>query len=853
MTERYPDGGVTLQSCDLEPIHIIGQIQNFGWLVALSSDWIVQRVSLNCGELLGQPAEAVTGTPANMWFTPAAIEAIRHRLANLVPQRVERIFALDLTHDRRRCDVAIWRSGRVIVLEVEPASGAGTHDYLGLVRPMLDAVRRAATPESLYAVAAKQMRRLTGFDRVKVYRFDETGAGEVLGESRADGVDSFLGLHFPASDIPQQARRLYRENLLRMIADVDAPTVPIHPALDANGEPLDLSASGLRAVSPVHVEYLRNMGVHASMSVSIMRHGALWGLFACHHYSPLTLSHATRTAAELFGEFFASTLDQVQARTALRLRDQATLLHDRMMAQVASGGSLLDTFDSFSDMIREVIPFDGIVGFVDGEFLSRGSTPDRAQFTHLARFLNTTGTGTCWSSVHLAEAYPAAAAFGERAAGLLSIPVSRTPRDYVVLFRGPHAQSVNWAGNPNESKTVGPMGDRLTPRKSFALWQEERRQHAKPWTASEVATAESIRVTLIEVILHLMETSAQERNAAARRQQDLIAELNHRVRNSLNLISGLVNQGRRNAPSVPEFAAAIAGRIQALARAHDMVNATNWAPYPIADLVRTEVAEVFPGATGRLQIAGVKAMIRPSGFTTLAVVVHELVSTSAALATAEGRAEVTLTQTARGELMIEWRENAVSEAQRPLDGVAQVILERSIPYELGGSAHLTHGENGLVATFTIPADRVDIAEGEAATTAGPRGAAPVVCDAPRLLSARALIVEDNVIIGLEAEDQLFSMGAATIDMASTVSHALDLVGRNAYEFALLDINLGNETSERVAEALSRQGTPYAFTTGYGEVPWARNAGAHVTAPVVTKPLDTIALERAISAAMALRG
>lgn len=246
---------------------------------------------------------------------------------------------------------------------------------MSYVRPMIDRLRQSSSIEQLCASAARHLRGLTGFDRVMVYRFEGDGAGEVVAESLNGMVDSFKGLHFPASDIPAQARRLYTRNLLRIISDVDDPTVPIYPATDPNGDPLDLSMSGLRAVSPIHVEYLRNMGVKASMSVSIMRRGKLWGLMACHHYSPLTLSYSVRTASELFGEFFAYLLEQKETDFALEQRSASMRLHDEMMARVASGGSLLEAFEDFSESIGRVIPFDGVIGWVDGRFMSHGTTP----------------------------------------------------------------------------------------------------------------------------------------------------------------------------------------------------------------------------------------------------------------------------------------------------------------------------------------------------------------------------------------------------------------------------------------------------------------------------------------------
>lgn len=846
MTLTYPEQGVDLNSCDLEPIHIIGRIQTFGTLVTVSSDWIISRASTNCAALLGRSAQEAIGLSASEFFTPAAVDQIRARLSELQPGQVERLFNLALTHDGRSFDLALYRSGRHVVMEVEPAAPQSARDYLSLVRPMMQATRKAADLADLCDIAARQMRRLTGFDRVKVYRFDAEGAGEVVAEARGDGIDSFLGLHFPASDIPRQARLLYTQNLLRIISDVDDTPAEIYPTLDFDGAPLDLSHSGLRAVSPIHIEYLRNMGVKASMSVSILRNGELWGLFACHHYSPLTLPYGTRTAAELFGEFFSGALEQMEIRKALTQRDTATHLHDALMAQVANGGSLLANFDRFADLIRQVIPFDGIVGYVAGEYVARGDTPARQQFLDLARFLNTTGNGACWSTHHLGQVYPPAAGFGEHACGLLAVPVSRVPRDFIVLFRGEYAHEVQWAGEPTKPMQAGPLGDRLTPRKSFALWTEERRGQARPWSGEETAIAEKLRVTLIEVILQVLDASHAEREAAARRQQDLIAELNHRVRNSLTMIGSMVNQGRRDTGSLQDFCTRVGARIATLARAHDQVNATSWTPFPLSPLIHETVKAIHPLADAQVRVSGPQVYIRPSAFTTLCVVLHELASHSAALAAPEGKVAVTLAQTATGELAMEWRDTGGTPRLEWQDRLAQAILERSIPHDLGGEAHVALTPEGLVAHVLIPAERVEFMTDTATTLPIDALLTQTAESSASLLSRRALVVEDNIIIGMEAEDQLLALGASQVDLANNVAQALRLIGQNSYEFALLDVNLGNESSQPVAEELRALGTPYAFSTGYGEVPWAK--GTRSQAPVVTKPLDSIALERAIVAA-----
>lgn len=849
MTGRYPVQGVDLTSCDVEPIHIIGSVQDFGYLLAFSSDWMLQRASLNCAPLLGMAVEAAIGRHAQNFLEDAAIDMLRGCMIELDTGRVERMFEVRLLGSDELYDMAIYRSGRALVLEFEPSPKDHGRDYLSMVRPMFHSARGSASVESLCDMAARQLRSLTGFDRVMVYRFDETGAGEVVSEARADGIDSFLGLHFPASDIPQQARRLYTQNLLRIIADVDAAPVPIYPAINLHGEALDLSLSGIRSVSPIHLEYLRNMGICASLSVSILRDGELWGLFACHHHTPRSLPYTTRTAAELFGEFFSSTLSDLETRRALALRDLSLKLHDSLIGQVASGVGLLDSFDTFAALIREAIPCDGVAAYIGGEFRAHGITPAEHDFVEIARFLNTAGNGACWFTQHLSATFPQAAAYREQCSGLLAVPVSRVPRDYIVLFRREFAQVVHWAGNPSEAKSVGPMGDRLTPRKSFALWKEERRGQSRPWSQEDRAMAEGLRVSLLEVILQLVDTAARERAILSRTQQDLIAELNHRVRNSLNLLAALVNQARDEAIDPQEFRRSLSARIKLLSKAHDLVNASTWVPYPLVPLIRELVAAAPCHPQADLDIHGACALIRPSAFTTVAMVLHELIGQSRALASAEGRAVITLSRDDHDDLVVHWREEGEDCCRPWRDAFATAIVERTIPHELSGRSSLVFGDGFMEARLVIPGHCTLFENHPVAQTRPIMAAEPVVLeDVPdmegtSLLEGRVLLVEDNVLIGMEAEYQLQDLGVQEIDMAGNVAAALELIETHDYSFAVLDVNLGNETSQPVAEALSQRGIRYVFTTGYGEVPWSSMSS--FSAPVVTKPLDAVALERAI--------
>ncbi|EIZ80655.1 response regulator receiver modulated GAF sensor protein [Novosphingobium sp. Rr 2-17] len=849
---------VDLSTCDLEPIHVIGRIQSFGWLLSFSSDWLFNHVSLNVGELFGGDPSDLIGLHANEYLAEDALHDVRSRLQIVGSSgSVERVFGVDLLGDGRLFDVAVHASGRSYVLELERHEPR-QRDYVSYVRPMIERLRQSPSVEQLCTGAARHMRGLTGFDRVMIYRFDDDGAGEVIAESVNGGVESFKGHRFPATDIPAQARKLYIRNLLRIISDVDDPTVPVYPTTGPNGDPLDLSMSGLRAVSPIHIEYLRNMGVNASMSVSIVRRGKLWGLIACHHYAPMVLSYAMRTASELFGEFFSYLLEQKEGDRALEVRTESLRLHDKIMARVAGGESLLETFGGFTETIAEVIPFDGVVGWVDGRFVSQGSTPNEAQFAQLARFLDTAGASAAWATDNAAAVYPPASEWADKAAGLLALPVSRSPRDYVVLFRGEQVRALNWAGKPEKISTPGPLGPRLTPRKSFELWKEERYGYSRPWLAEEISAAESLRITLLDVVLRLSEAAHAEREQASKQQDVLIAELNHRVRNILNLIRALVTQSKEGAATIDHFAEIVGSRIHALARAHDQVTRKDWAPASLYELIQTEAAAYANSRADRVQIEGRDALVAPGAFTTLALVIHELMTNSCkygALSDSRGRVTICLDRADDGGLEIDWRESDGPPVKSPTRrGFGSTIIERTIPHELGGTASTIFPESGLHAAFLIPANHISSFETPSAVlleaAPNPRDTLEDGEAFARLASGAALIVEDNILIAMEAEDLLQGYGFSDCRVTGTVDGAMDVLRKADVSFALLDVNLGNETSEPIAMALRERGIPFIFASGYGDRDV--QGGPFKDVPAVTKPYDESDVRFAIGRALRLK-
>lgn len=836
-----------LSNCDREPIHILGRVQSFGALVSVSSDWIINHASKNIVDFIGETAESLIGQPFSDCFETSSVHDIRTKLQLMSTQdAVERLFGVKLKAGDELFDVAIHLSGRSIVIELERHSKNKLIDYNTYVRPMVERIGKAETVTAVCDVAARQLRALTGFDRVMVYKFQEDDSGMVISESLKSGMQPFKGLRYPASDIPKQARLLYKRNMLRIICDVHDLGSEIIPDRNPEGEPLDLSLSGIRSVSPIHLEYLKNMGVGASMSISIIKRGKLWGLLACHHNKSKVLSYDVRSAAELFGQLFSFVLDQREGDQEREEIARARVLHDQLMMQLAEDSSVSSNFESIISTVQGAIPHDGAVGWIDGQFMSQGHTPTREEFLGLVRFLNTTASGQIYAQSKLYSVYPSAEDFQKRAAGLLVLPVSRSPRDYIVLFRREIAQSITWAGNPDKPVELGPHGVRLTPRKSFEAWKQIVSGECQPWSQMEVSAAESLRITLLEVVLRIADSANKEQARSQERQEILIAELNHRVRNILNLIRSLISQTSSEGQTTSEFTKTIGGRIHALARAHDQITKENWSPASVYELISTETDAYLGPKSDRVIISGPDPFLVPTAFTTLSLVIHELVTNSAkygALCDQSGRVDIKVSEEEDGSMLLRWREIGGPPIKLPPTrrGFGSTIIERSIPYELQGEAEIDYVFTGLEAKFKIPPSFIHHF-GQA--SANDSGGEPLEDDVSLVLTGEALLVEDNIIIAMDAEDSLTELGANAVNVAANVADALAILKRESISVALLDVNLGAETSEPIAEALQKKNIPFAFATGYGDTSALKDVFPDV--PIVQKPYDTASIAHAFS-------
>ncbi|RAU96049.1 histidine kinase [Mycobacterium colombiense] len=497
---------IDLDNCAREPIHIPGSIQPRGVLAVVHEPaFEVRQVSANVADLLDRPVEAVLGRHLSALLgseQAARIERTAQTFGSL-RQNNPLELTIEVAGESRAFDAILHREpGGVLLVELEIAYGERPFSFPNTyqaVRGAVEELNRAATLTELYAIAARAVRDLTGFDRVMVYRYDEEYNGEVVAECKRDDLNSFLGLHYPSTDIPAQARALYEKNWIRLISDVDYAPAPLVPSIDpASSTPLDLTYATLRSVSPIHIEYLQNMGVHASMSISLLRQGRLWGLIACHHYTgPHLPPFGTRAAAEFLG----STLS---LRLVDRFEDEQ--LHKRLAAQAILAKLTAATLDDGEPLsaallgapdLLDLVPADGVVVDIGGDFRARGSVPPPEVVAAIAAWAREVDDEIA-SSECLSRALPELELDPQVAAGALALNLP--DGQYAIWFRREVLRSVDWGGDPYNKSIAISEGDqyRLSPRKSFDRWREIVHGRSEPWSPSETDSAGSLRRHLVE-------------------------------------------------------------------------------------------------------------------------------------------------------------------------------------------------------------------------------------------------------------------------------------------------------------------------------------------------------------------
>jgi light-regulated signal transduction histidine kinase (bacteriophytochrome) len=372
----------------------------------------------------------------------------------------------------------------------------------------------------------KEVRKLTGFDRVMIYRFDHEGHGTVIAEDRLQILSPYLGLRYPASDVPKQARKLYCLNWLRLIVDVNYQPVEILPIINPiTNSPVDLSLSVLRSVSPLHIEYLQNMGVRASMSISLIKDDKLWGLIACHHNSSKFISYEVRQACEFLGQVMSLELSSKTDSEDYEYKFQLRNIQGKILEYMSKSKTFVEGLVSYKPNLLDLVNAQGAMVCFEGNCTQLGKTPEGEDLDNLIKWLEDNLQDEVFYTNSLSSLYKEAEKFKHLASGLLVILISRTQKNYIVWFRPEVIQTVSWGGNP--SKEIKPITNGrwgLSPRKSFDVWKETVRLKSLPWKQCEIDAALELRNAVVNVVLHQADelaklNAALQKSEAYSRQQ----------------------------------------------------------------------------------------------------------------------------------------------------------------------------------------------------------------------------------------------------------------------------------------------------------------------------------------------
>lgn len=527
-----------LANCDHEPIQIPGAIQPHGVLVAVNEEtWVVQQLSANAEELFGRSASELASQDLATVLGSEQAQQIRDATAS---HSLDEVNPLSLAYGPGLMDCTLHRHDGLLMLEIENPGELTSASMQHLDRGLGRTLRRlqgATSLHELYEISVREIQALTGYDRVLIYRFEGEGHGQVIAEASSPGMDTYNGLFFPASDIPAQARELYRLNWLRIIPDARYMPVPLVPLLRPDTlSPLDMTHSLLRSVSPIHCQYMKNMGVLSSMSISLLKDDRLWGLISCGNRQPLLVPHGLRAACQTIGQVLSMQISAlVEAEVVQQRKKKEVLLGELVQAmRLAAHQDVLEALAQNPEKLMALTGASGIAVLVEERLHTCGACPSDEQIQALYAWVKQQPAGI-YESSSLSTDFPAAHEYQDVASGLLCFTLPKPVDNAVFWFRPEVKDSVHWSGDPSKpvefSEAEG--GSRLQPRKSFEIWKEQVDGKAHRWSGGDLFAAADLRRSALETDLSRQVLREQE---AVRARDELVAVVSHDLRSPMTVI-----------------------------------------------------------------------------------------------------------------------------------------------------------------------------------------------------------------------------------------------------------------------------------------------------------------------------
>lgn len=495
--------------CGKLPIHQTNSIQPHGVLLLLdrSFEKIIQ-VSENIAELVQLGPREVAGANAPDIFTEDGISLIRQAVQNPIDGKLPLVLPVLVNGVAEKvfCLIHVIEEGYIIEAELRKFYSNPPQSFLDIyqrIKYISQHINLAANLQEVCEVTAREMKKWTGFDKIMIYRFDENWNGTVLAEEAEEGMELYMGLTFPASDIPKPARDMYLKNAYRLIPNREYEPVKIYPLLNpVSNSFTNLLNADLRSVASVHIEYLKNMQVKASMSARIQYQGKLWGLIACHHKEPKYLSFEECSVVELISNMLSQKITSLQNEEAVSLKQQLTGQFAEIVENLANRNSIMDAFADNAALLRSFLRAEGIAISWEGQIETEGITPSEGDIEVLVFWLRQKARQHAYHEHQLPKVFEESHSFADRASGIIALPVQPDRGNYLIAFRPELIKTISWGGNPDDAVQFEPNSTVYHPRHSFKVWQQTVHHTAQNWHPEEIAAAEQFRNFLVQHTLN---------------------------------------------------------------------------------------------------------------------------------------------------------------------------------------------------------------------------------------------------------------------------------------------------------------------------------------------------------------
>lgn len=814
-----------LDSCNSEPIQIPGHIQSYGALLAFEFESLkIKYSSENIAQYLDCPVDEIWDRSIQDFFTRKDF----HEIANVAShqssfQNREHVKIVQLKDEE--IDLSLFRVEKLVVLELIPTGQpSSTIDINSHLKWTLDNIKNLDSINGILQQSVETLKSITQFDRVMAYKFHPDDSGEVIAESNNGKMDSYLGLRFPAYDIPQIARNLFFINPIRHIHTTSETGTKVLAA-DQSLPPLDLSLGMLRGVSEVHTQYLRNMGVSSTMSISIIVNNKLWGLFTLHNQDVRLLTSEITYTAELMSKIISMVLEQKIRELAERKMKQLHIGGEEFITMNQNSLYLQSFWKKYAANLQKLIKCDGVAYQIDQKILTNGNCPLQTGITNLYHHYKDADQDISYDNNLAVTGLKGLAS----TSGVLILHINQEyPVINIYFFRNQVEQKIKWAGNPKKEIIIEKANVRLHPRSSFNHFTELNQGMSEIWDTGTIALA--------EVAIGTFRKAVKAEKATSERLKIVVQELNHRLRNILTLVRSISRQTASGEKSIDEYIDSLEHRILALAKANDLLTGNSYNSVDVKSLLKS-IIQPLSNRSENITLEGPDTKLSPEITPMMVLVIHELTTNAVkygSLSSAKGKLDVSWQVNLEG-LHIDWNESDGPLVKVPEKiGFGTSVIKNAISYEFGGKSQVDYLPEGLHAQFTIPVNLLGDQQANPFVLEQVQNAEAQQKELIEIKKINVLILEDDYINAQDIKKIVSKHDINQVEMFSNQQDALRSLGEESYNLALLDVNLKKETCLKVAMECHKQNIPFYYITGYGKS--FLDEGVFPQAPVIIKPI-----------------